>query len=329
LWKIQSAVAQVFKKFDKNGTGKLTLPEFLTGMRALNFQGFDKDCEALFRRYDLDNSGTLDFKEFGSALFSTGDKTLRATSTIGKIREALTTRAGGHLELRDMARQFKIMDRDKSGTLTREEMKDGLTKFLRVFNFELKRAEFEKVFSAFDKDGDGNLSYDEFIRGVRGEMNEKRVALVKLAFEVLDTDKSGEITADEVRAKYDVTHHPKVVKGEMTEAQAIKEFMHSWNKEGEDVIDWKEFQEHYEWLSPSIDNDDYFELMIRNAFHISGGEGWAENTTCRRVLVFHRDGRQTVEEIKNDFGMSKTDTAKMIENLKAQGFDPIKIELSY
>jgi hypothetical protein len=38
--------------------------------------------------------------------------------------------------------------------------------------------------------------------------------------------------------------------------------------------------------------------MIRNAWHISGGEGWCENTTNLRVLVTHSDGRQTVEEIK-------------------------------
>jgi len=323
------AVAQVFKKFDKNGSGKLSLEEFLTGMKALNFEGFEKDCEALFRRYDLDQSGTLDFKEFGSALFCTGDKKLRATSTIGKIREALTIRAGGYLELRDLARQFKIMDKDGNGCLSREEMKGGLTKFLRCFDFDLKRAEFERLFVAFDKDGDGNLSYDEFIRGVRGEMNDNRVALVKMAFEVLDADKSGQITVEEIKAKYDVSNHPKVQRGEYTPEQAVKEFMSSWNKNGDDVIDWAEFLEHYQWISPSIDNDDYFELMIRNAFHISGGEGWAANTTCRRVLVFHRDGRQTVEEIKNDFGMSKTDIPKMMENLHAQGFDPVKIELSY
>ncbi len=40
--------------------------------------------------------------------------------------------------------------------------------------------------------------------------------------------------------------------------------------------------------------------MIRNAWHISGGEGWCENSTCRRVLVTHADGHQTVEEIKVD-----------------------------
>jgi calcyphosin len=60
----------------------------------------------------------------------------------------------------------------------------------------------------------------------------------------------------------------------------------------------KEFCKYYANLSSSIDEDDYFELMIRNAWHISGGEGWCENSSCRRVLVTHTDGRQTVEEIK-------------------------------
>jgi hypothetical protein len=37
---------------------------------------------------------------------------------------------------------------------------------------------------------------------------------------------------------------------------------------------------------------------MRNAWHISGGEGWCANSSCRRVLVTHADGKQTVEEIK-------------------------------
>ena len=38
-------------------------------------------------------------------------------------------------------------------------------------------------------------------------------------------------------------------------------------------------------MSASIDLDDYFELMIRNAWHIPGGEGWCANTANKRVLV--------------------------------------------
>merc|ERR1712136_361902 len=61
--------------------------------------------------------------------------------------------------------------------------------------------------------------------------------------------------------------------------------------------------EHYEWASSSIDNDDYFELMMRNAWHISGGQGWAENTSDLRVLVRHSDGSEEVVELQNDMSL--------------------------
>ena len=81
-------------------------------------------------------------------------------------------------------------------------------------------------------------------------------------------------------------------------------------------------------VSASIDDDDYFELMMRNAWHISGGEGWSQNTANRRVLVIHSDGSQEVTEIKNDLGLEADDIAGMIERLKQQGVQDIaKVEL--
>ncbi len=80
-----------------------------------------------------------------------------------------------------------------------------------------------------------------------------------------------------------------------------------------------EFIQYYGNVSASIDDDDYFELMIRNAWHISGGEGWCANSTCRRVLVTHEDGSQSVEEIKNDIGMAADNKKAMMANLQNQG----------
>jgi hypothetical protein len=37
------------------------------------------------------------------------------------------------------------------------------------------------VFQYFDNDGSGTIDYDEFLVGVRGELNERRKALVQLA----------------------------------------------------------------------------------------------------------------------------------------------------
>merc|ERR1711981_687570 len=99
---------------------------------------------------------------------------------------------------------------------------------------------------------------------------------------------------------------PEVMSGEKSEQEVLTDFMAQWDTQDRDgIITRGEFTEYYRNISASIDADDYFELMIRNAWHISGGEGQYANTTCRRVLVTHADGRQTVEEIENDLGLEE------------------------
>ena len=81
------------------------------------------------------------------------------------------------------------------------------------------------------------------------------------------------------------------------------------------------FEDYYANIGASIDSDDYFELMIRNAWHISGGEGQAANTANRRVLATRSDGSQYVQEIKNDLGLRRGDKEGAVSRLKAQGGD--------
>ena len=99
--------------------------------------------------------------------------------------------------------------------------------------------------------------------------------------------------------------------------------MKKWDKDGDHTVTEDEFVEYYEWVSASIDNDDYFELMIRNAWHISGGKGWMANTSCRRVLVTHMDGSQEIVEVKNDLGLG-SDPEKIKMALMRQGVSSIK-----
>ena len=58
------------------------------------------------------------------------------------------------------------------------------------------------LFSLFDVNQDGNISYDEFLRGVVGEMNQARKQLVRRAFEKLDRNGSGQVDLDEIKQLY-------------------------------------------------------------------------------------------------------------------------------
>jgi Ca2+-binding EF-hand superfamily protein len=226
-----------------------------------------------------------------------------------------------------IARKFRIMDDDNSGSLDIDEF----TKAMKETKMKWTPAEVKEVFDYFDDDKSGDIKYDEFLVGVRGEMNKRRAQLVLLAFDIMDKDKSGAITIEDIASLFDASQADDVKAGKKTEDEILKEFLDNFDQAGEDgTKDGKvtpdEWCKYYSNVSASVDEDDYFELMIRNAWHISGGEGWCANTTNRRVLVTHPDGRQTVEEVKNDLGIKAGDEEAMIANLKAQGIDVDSME---
>ena len=80
----------------------------------------------------------------------------------------------------------------------------------------------------------------------------------------------------------------------------------------------------------SIDTDDYFELMMRNAWHLAGGTGWCENTANLRVLVTHADGSKTVETVNQDLGLKRTDLEGIKRRLIKQGItDVVAVSTSF
>lgn len=134
--------------------------------------------------------------------------------------------------------------------------------------------------------------------GLRGVLNDRRRDIVHQAFRVLDEDGSGTVDVDELARKYSAQAHPDFLAGRRSEKEILREFLENFRggSTGGDVVTLEDFERYYANLSASIDDDDYFELVVRNAWRISGGEGWCANTANKRILVTHADGRETVEE---------------------------------
>jgi Ca2+-binding EF-hand superfamily protein len=315
------AVKKMFADADVDKNNIINEDEFVKLMVGkLNFSGYDVDVRALFKRFDIEHTGKLGMDEFCSMLFN--EPGSRATSAIGKVREILTKRAGGVSSLKSLGLQFTLLDEEKNGNLTRTELELGLDKFMRGFGVHLSKAEIDELFKLFDTDHSNTITYDEFLRGIRGTMGPFRVELVKLAWAQLDTKGKGALTLEDLARIYDVSGNPLVKAGKLSKTDALRAFMSHWHladmKHTDDVT-LEDFLDYYDWVSASIDRDDYFELMIRNAWHIEGGEGWSANTTNLRVLVTHEDGHQTIETLKNDLGLRRDDIEGIKSRLRSQG----------
>ena len=190
--------------------------------------------------------------------------------------------ARGARGIMGLKRIFKIMDDDASGYLDVQEF----NKALKDYRVSVTPDETRKLFSAFDLNGDGNISYDEFLRGVVGEMNQPRRALVKRAFDKLDKNKNGIVDIDDIKGVYNAKNHPDVKLGKKTEEEVLSEFLDTFEMHyalmhgqgsRDKKIDFDEFIEYYNNVSMSVEDDRYLELMMTNAWNlnnVSYSKGW-------------------------------------------------------
>lgn len=154
------------------------------------------------------------------------------------------------------------------------------TEFSKVFHdyrLQVSEQELKILFETFDVDHDGHTSFDEFIRNVVGEMNDFRRNIVWQAFRKLDKDGSGEIEKNDITGVYDASHHPEVREGKKTEEDVLTDFLDTFEIHSSLLhpgdynhkVTFDEFCEYYNNISANIDNDQYFELMITNAWKLN------------------------------------------------------------
>ena len=185
-------------------------------------------------------------------------------AVLEKVREQLKKR--GAKTIRGLGRTFRQLDSfDGNRQVDAEEFFTGLNEA----GCQLTRAEAQALHSLFDTDGNGTVNFDEFLVGIRGTLNAKRQALVDKAFLKFDKDGNGTIEAADLRGVYNAKSHPKVISGDMTEDEVFLEFLQHFgdrNKDGR--ISREEWNEYYAAVSSSIDNDDHFVLLMKNAWKL-------------------------------------------------------------
>lgn len=234
---------------------------------------------------------------------------------VDKFRRIVLNR-GGVNGIHSLSRIFRMMDDDGNRKISLQELQTGLNDYgLRM---ELK--DLQLLLAAVDKDNTGSLSFDELLSTIRGPVSARRQALINMAFDILDRTGNGVVQVDDIAASFSAQSNPDVVAGRLTQDRALDTFLAQFDGPNQDgTVTRQEFLEYYRNVSASIDDDDYFELMIRNAWHISGGVGQYENTSNTRIMVTLVDGTQKVVHLEHDLGLDLRNGPAVRAQLKAQG----------
>ncbi|RHY09404.1 hypothetical protein DYB25_008721 [Aphanomyces astaci] len=155
---------------------------------------------------------------------------VRYRDVLEQVKKAILARGGAN-GIQGISRMMRIMDDSGDKRLSRDEFKFGL----RDYGVDCSDSDVDSLLCAFDTDGDGFISFDEFLVALRGDISPRRLQFIDMAFQKLDKSKDGRVTIDDLRTVYDVSKHPEFIQGKQTADQILSEFLRQWDTSVEQV----------------------------------------------------------------------------------------------
>lgn len=122
-------------------------------------------------------------------------------------------------------------------------------------------------YSLLDLSDFGTITSSEFLRLIRGTINDNRRINVVSAFANLDKEKKGNCSIDLIKKSFNSKAHPDIQLKNSTPNEISNLFNYTFDtycqyKGIGDIIFLEDFVEYYEAISSCIDNDDYFNDII-------------------------------------------------------------------
>eukprot|EP01035_Chromulina_nebulosa_P018307 gene18307-23992_t len=267
---------QVLIALRKLQSGEISQNEFVNRLHEL---GFDVPDSLIVELKKMSSSGDLNYKKcvtiLDTAIFKVSalndQPNQNKINQLKSILKSSILSRGASMVL-GLEKFFKDIDTDFSNTLSFQEFLIACRK-LGINNRILTDVDIHIVFNDFDKNGDGELQYDEFIQSLKDELTANRRKIVRQAYQKINKKGRPSVKLSDLIFSINIAAHPQVVIGNQSPDEVLNELIEYFkldqiDNDTEPEVSSDRFIEYYTNLSAFIPDDNYFIDSVRNTWNI-------------------------------------------------------------
>jgi len=174
----------------------------------------------------------------------------------------------------------------------------------------------------------GNISFDQLINLIKGNLQERRKLYIIGIFANIDNEKKGEVSIQTLKNMYNSKYHPDVLNGTKNQKDAFEQFCYSLDLycEVNDIqssgnLSFENFIDYYSGVSACIPDDVYFEDILNGVWNNNHS---LNNISYNDVNVNNNVNNNNATNEKNEFdnygmnsilmGISPNDRSKRNNN---------------
>ncbi|XP_052796115.1 uncharacterized protein LOC128228692 [Mya arenaria] len=132
-------IREAFDLFDADGSGTIDAKELKVAMRALGFEPKREEIKKMISEIDKEGTGTIDFNDFLSIM---------------------TTKMSEKDAREEILKAFRLFDDDETGKISAK----NLRRVAKELGENLTDEELQEMIDEADRDGDGEINQEEFLR---------------------------------------------------------------------------------------------------------------------------------------------------------------------
>lgn len=132
-------IKEAFDLFDTDGSGKIDAKELKVAMRALGFEPKKEEIRKMISEVDRNGSGTIEYQDF---------------------LDLMTFKMGERDPLEEMRKAFRLFLDDDSDRICLRHLK----RVAKELGETMTEDELQEMIDEADRDGDGEISEEDFIR---------------------------------------------------------------------------------------------------------------------------------------------------------------------